>query len=121
MVGKVAVRLKLPPVWHRVHSVFHVSLVKKYYPDAKVAYFPPPVVVGDAGEVEYEVEAILSHRGGKKRRREYLVSWKGFGADHNEWLPERDLVHCQRLLRAYQRQAGLHVRGADTDGGAGGV
>ena len=32
-VGKVAYRLKLPISLSRIHDIFQVSLLKKYYPD----------------------------------------------------------------------------------------
>ncbi|XP_071924852.1 uncharacterized protein [Coffea arabica] len=32
-VGKVVYRLELPPNLSRTHDVFHVSMLKKYYPD----------------------------------------------------------------------------------------
>jgi hypothetical protein len=115
MVGAAAVRLELPPVWHRVHPVFHVSLVKKYFPDTKIVHMPPPVEVGDDGDEEYEVEAILDHRDGGKRKRKYLVAWKGYGPEHNQWLPKCALSNCKRLLRAYKTRAGLLITDSDAE------
>lgn len=38
----------------------------------------------------YEVEAILDHRGVKKRK--YLVKWKGYDDSENTWEPEENLL-----------------------------
>ena len=48
---------------------------------------------------EYEVEAILDHRG--IRKKQYLVKWKGFDEDANTWEPPENLVGAASLLREY--------------------
>ena len=47
---------------------------------------PPSLVVVD-GEEEYEVEAILRHKG-KGVRCLYLVMWKGYPITEANWEPE---------------------------------
>ena len=42
------------------------------------------------GEEEYEVEAILRHKG-KGTRRLYLVMWKGYPITEASWEPESHL------------------------------
>jgi hypothetical protein len=37
IIGPVNVLLKLPEVWSRVHTVFHVSLIRPYLPGTKLA------------------------------------------------------------------------------------
>jgi len=44
---------------------------------------------GSAAEEEYEIEAIMSANRGK-RGWEYLVSWVGYGPEHNSWVVESD-------------------------------
>ena len=58
---------------------------------------------------QYEVQAILRHRsvGCGRRRREYLVSFVGYDAAHNEWLPAANLANASELLQAYQAAHGL--------------
>ena len=49
---------------------------------------PSPVVVD--GKEEYEVDAILRHKG-KGARRLYLVMWKGYPITEASWEPESHL------------------------------
>ena len=42
------------------------------------------------GEEEHEVQDILNHRR-SGRGYQYLVSWTGYDASKNQWLPEREL------------------------------
>jgi hypothetical protein len=56
------------------------------------------------GDIEFEVETILSHRDKKRGRgttREYLVKWTGYGPEHNTWEPERHLSNCPDSIKAY--------------------
>ena len=50
----------------KIHLVFNVSVVHPYEPDPisnhQPAPSPPPVIVGPAGEVEWEVEHIDNAR-----------------------------------------------------------
>ena len=73
----MAYGLDLPPAW-RVHSVFHVSNLKRFKLSEELEREeepPPPMIV--EGEEEYEVEAILRHKG-RGAWRLYLVMWKGY-------------------------------------------
>ena len=77
VISLVTYGLGLPPAW-RVHPVFHVSNLKRFKQSEEFEREeqpPPPVMV--EGEEEYEVEAILRHKG-KGARRLYLVMWKGY-------------------------------------------
>lgn len=52
-----------------------------------------------SGEQQYEVEKILRHkiRCGQKS---FLIRWKGFGEDEDQWVFEKDL-HCKQILQKY--------------------
>jgi hypothetical protein len=99
-IGKVAYKLELPPTLP-VHPVFHVSLLKPYHDGGRVQPPPPPIDVD--GEYEYEVEQILAHRKGKGRRSkpQFLVRWRGQGAEHDSWEPEQNMANCADKLREY--------------------
>jgi hypothetical protein len=110
-VNPVAFKLELPKTM-RVHNVFHVSLLKKFTPWPGESVHPPPLIV-DTDE-EYEVEAVIGRRlkvfGTKKTKHthtrrsrvEYLVRWAGYGPEHNQWLPEDEVLrHAQEAVDAY--------------------
>ena len=86
-----------------IHPIFHASELSSYreteihgpnYPE------PPPDIIG--GEEEYEIEAILAHKGNVKGRRRFLVSWKGYPSSENSWLPEKELKNAQEVLKTYK-------------------
>ena len=115
VVGPVAYKLQMNPGW-RVHPVFHVSLLEPYREDGRVQPPPPPMEL--EGVLEYEVEAILSHRfrGTRKPKTSYLVAWKGYGPEHNSWEPEENVVNSPELVADYwkrlaEKQAGLGAPG----------
>ena len=72
-------RLSLPKSW-RIHPVFHASLLSAFkHNDIHAENFiqPPPDLI--EGQLEYEVEAIISHRKSGKGRT-FLVKWKGYSS-----------------------------------------
>ena len=65
---------------------------------------------------EYEVESILKERTRRARMdkknvasNEYLVKWKGYTEEYNEWIKEADLKHCPELLRMFKNQQQKNV------------
>lgn len=111
-VGQVAYRLDLPPSL-KIHPVFHVSLLQPYTPSGRVQ--PPPPPIKTEGNLEYKVDQILSHRGVRVRtnvfRTEYLVSWSGYGPEHDSWEPEAHLTNCQESIADYR--TGQHQRSVE--------
>jgi hypothetical protein len=64
------------------------------------------------GELEYQVEAIISHKQSKVGRGTktfFLVQWKGYGREHDTWEPA-DVVDDCEALDVY-----LHRLQADND------
>jgi hypothetical protein len=60
-VGRQAYKLALPPTFHSIYLVFHVSLLKKCNKDpipGQTVESPPPLVIDMDGE-QYLVEQIL--------------------------------------------------------------
>ena len=92
-VSPVAYRLDLPPSW-KIHPTFHVSQLKRYFRSKEFSREempPPPVMV--EGEEEYEVEAILRHKG-RASSCLYLVLWKGYPLTEASWEPESHLKNA---------------------------
>ena len=77
----------------KIHNVFHVSLLAKHKADTipgRAQVPAPPVEV--EGEEEWEVEEILDAKlYGRWKKLRFLVRWKGYGAEHDEWVQAEDL------------------------------
>jgi hypothetical protein len=109
----VAFKLDLPDTV-RIHNVFHTSLLKPYKHRDGADIHPKALIVED--QEEYEVEKLMSRRdktvkstkrkhAGKKEKKkvEYLVRWKDYGPEHDQWIPEEELKrHCTRLITEYE-------------------
>ncbi|TFK57829.1 chromo domain-like protein, partial [Pluteus cervinus] len=54
------------------------------------------------GEEEFEVEEVLGSRM-YRRKLQYLVKWKGYGIEHNEWIPYQDM-HSDRLINEFHKK-----------------
>ncbi|KAI2645969.1 Transposon Tf2-6 polyprotein [Labeo rohita] len=105
ILSPVAVCLKLPPAYRRIHPVFHVSKIKPVFrsPINPPAPVPPPPRLVD-GELTYSVRRILD-----LRRRgcgiQYLVDWEGYGPEERSWVPARDILD-HSLIDDYNLQCG---------------
>ncbi len=65
----------------KLHSVWHVSYLKAFKPEGCRPPPAPPEIID--GELELEVDRIRSSQ--KKQATEYLIQWKGYGAEHDFW------------------------------------
>ena len=99
----MAYELNLPPDW-KIHPVLHISNLQRYVYFAEFSHVekPPPPILVD-GEEEYEVEAILRHKG-KGARRLYQVLWKGYPVTEASWEPESHLRNASSLLEDHLRR-----------------
>jgi hypothetical protein len=65
VISRNAYKLKLTPAFRQIHPVFHVSLLRRYTPDA-IEERPQPThpepEIDEEGEMVYEVEQILDSR-----------------------------------------------------------
>ena len=55
------------------------------------------------GELEYEVEAILRHRG-KGAQHKYLILWKGYPLSEATWDLESHLLNAPDILADYLKR-----------------
>lgn len=99
--GKNAYKLRLPPRYRHIHPVFHVSLLEPYYTRAGRPPPPEPVIVD--GEKEFVVKCILQDRV-RRKRKEYLVHWKGYGHEEDTWEPEEHVAETQALDEYLKRK-----------------
>ena len=108
VLSPLVYRLKLPSTW-KIHDVFHAGLLSPFkQTDAHGPSFsaPPPTLIGS--EEEYEVDAIMSHKGSPGRRK-YLTAWKGYPASENTWESESNLRHASQILGDYKRSHSLRL------------
>ena len=91
VLSPVTYRLDLP-TGMKCHNVFHAGLLLEFKSDGR-AQPPPPALEFDDGEGGqwFELDRVLSHRQvrvGRRSLTQYLVSWKGYGDEWNEWRDE---------------------------------
>ena len=103
-IGHAAYCLLLPDNWKLIHPVFNQDLLTPFneavYTTQQKPRPPPPEIIGN--ELEYEVQQILDARR-HRNTIEYLVSWKGYGPEHNQWIKRRD-VHAKDLITAFYKR-----------------
>ena len=100
-IGLRAFELELPEEW-MIHNVFNKDLLTQYVePKFKGQHknpAPPPTIINE--KEEYEVEEIRKYRK-QERGTQYLVHWKGYGDQHNQWIVETGLPHAKEAIEDY--------------------
>ena len=114
-VGNLAYCLDIPQTM-RIHLVISIAHLEPCPNPEKDPYKrprptnPPPVMVEPGDWQPYEVEKILNRRERRysrgKRLTEYLVCWKGYGPEHNEWYGEDLLGDCLEIILDFKKQLG---------------
>lgn len=101
-IGKQAYRLSLPQQYDRLHNVFHISLLEPWRKQNRNngESMPMPDL---EDEDEYEVEEV---RDEKEIQDEtcFLVKWKGWPAEYNQWIPQEDMTNATEAIAAYRKQ-----------------
>jgi hypothetical protein len=99
--GDLDYELELPPSL-KVHRVFHVDRLSPWKGnEVNGVNPPPPEPIEIDEEEEYEVDGVLDSRF-YRRQLQYLVSFKGYDAGHNMWLPHFN-VHAPELIEEFHR------------------
>jgi hypothetical protein len=97
-VGKSAFRLQLPDSV-KIHPVFHVSLLERYFPNTlpsrPTPEHPDPEIID--GEEHWQVEAILDSQLHRRQLR-YLVHWQGFDESDRSWIPASEFHDDDQLV-----------------------
>ncbi|KAF8856000.1 hypothetical protein BDZ45DRAFT_745860 [Acephala macrosclerotiorum] len=67
-------------------------------------------------ESEYELEKIVASKPNDAGQLLYLVRWKGWGPEYDEWKTTEDLEHARDLIDIYDKQCtGLGTNAEDSD------
>jgi hypothetical protein len=102
VLSPITYQLLLPKTWS-IHNVFHTSLLSPYCENpVHGPNFPAPPPDLIEGKEEFEILQILRHRGPLNNRL-YLIQWKGYTAEEDTWIPERELKHAKTVLLTYKK------------------
>jgi len=103
-IGFGVFQLELPEGW-MIHNIFNEDLliqcVELKFQGQHKDPAPPPMIINE--EEEYEVEEVQKHRT-QGRRTQYLVYWKGYGDEHNQWIAETGLSHARKIIEDYWKR-----------------
>ena len=85
-----------------IHNVFNEDLlIQCVEPKFKGQHEEPapfPMIINE--EEEYEVEEARKHMK-YGRETQYLVHWKGYGDEHDQWIAEMGLPHAKEVIEDY--------------------
>ncbi len=102
VMSPVNYRLKLPTQWS-IHDVFHIDLLTPYQETnihGSNYSRPTPDLIDN--EEEYKVKKILdTQQFGNRRKRQYLIKWKGYPDSDNEWVDHKD-IHAPEAIREFK-------------------
>ena len=82
------------PTFHTSQVIPYIESDTEKFPSRRFEE-PEPIVTEDGDEEQY-IDKILDARR-RGRGYQYLVRWRGFGHEHDEWLPGSELEDCEAL------------------------
>ena len=104
VINAVACKLDLHENMKRIHNVFHVSKLRPYTSDGRYQPPPPPQMLEN--EEWFTVEALLEHRANRSKW-DYLVKWRGYGPEHNQWLSSDSIT--DKAIADYWEAKGYEI------------
>jgi len=85
-----------------IHNIFNKDLltqcVEPKFKGQHEEPAPPPTIINE--EKEYKVEEVRKHRK-CGRGTQYLVHWKGYRDEHNQWIVEMGLPYAKEAIEDY--------------------
>ena len=88
----------------KIYPWFHISNLTKYTNNDTIKKKRAIIKEKYPETREYEVKKILAHRY-VRGRLQYLVSWVGYGNEHNSWEPIENFK-ANNLLASYHESRG---------------
>ena len=92
--------LKLLKQW-RIHSVFHIFLLKFYHKNSSVVVSNKMILVNE--NKKWEIKNIFKNKW-KWEKFYYFVRWKNFSLCKNSWIFKHYLTNAQKLLKQYHKR-----------------
>ena len=83
----------------KIHNVFSASLLNK----ADLSTSLTKTLRMKTKEKEYEISEILRKRKNKKRK-EFLISWKEFESENNQWELEQNVKHARKAVAKFRKK-----------------
>ena len=83
----------------KIHNVFSASLLNK----ANLNTSLTKTLKVKTKEKEYEISKILKERKNMKRK-EFLISWKKFESENNQWKSEQNVKHARRAVVKFKEK-----------------
>ncbi len=87
---------------YRVHSVFHVFLLKSYnckLNDDSILDYLVFKLIND--EQEWKIEKILQ-KWKRKKILYYKIQWKEYFIEYNQWILSEDMKDVLKLIEAFE-------------------
>jgi hypothetical protein len=112
-IGKLVYELDLPPRWkiHPVISIAHLVPAPDGDDPFERPVADPQEPIENEGDDDdwksYELERVVDRRTtryGGRNNTEYLIKFKGYGNQYNDWYPEELLVDAQELVAEYEQK-----------------
>ena len=91
-------RLRLSFKW-RIHLIFHVFLLEKYYINDFTESSAKVVLMND--HEKWEIEKILDV---KEKMSRYLIRWKEYSSCYDKWIKEKNLNNVDETLSTFKRK-----------------
>jgi len=97
-----------------IHDVFHIDLLTPYREtELHGSNYSRPAPDLIDNEEEYKVEKVLDSRQfGRRRKKQYLIKWKGYPDSDNEWVDHKD-IHAPEAIREFENSRTVdetHIR-----------
>ena len=106
VLSSLSYKLCIPETW-KIHPIFYTSLLTLYHEnEVHSLNFPNPPPDLISNEEEYEIKKIICHHG-PPRNQFYLIRWKGYSAEDNQWILESNLRNAPEILSSYKSH--LHL------------
>ena len=107
-IGRLAYRLQIPDHW-RVYNVFAIDHLELATPGDDPFLCSRPDLPGPVhveGDTEcsksYEIERLVDKHVTPTGRVKYLLRWKGWGPEYDEWRSLKQLQNAKELVAEYE-------------------